>query len=1101
MAKALSAISRAMILVVLVAFVAAPTSLPGQEGRPWLGMDYGPFLCASIEAPTPAGNMTHKAVAIPLPLSSGQRYGVIFDTDLLRWSVGWIGSFVDLRGVVYDGVHGLHPEISGRTTWSNWVRPGWSTTGNFTDPRALPYGPIPERLGRWGGIYLHGDRVLLSYTVGETQVLETPEVIEHDGRALLARTVSLTGGDQCWHEVALGKFRFVDLATGESASSSMAYRTIAVSRLGRFAVGLVSSSDTLSWRTRDESLQLEVPAADLRRTSGVRFRLVLCEGDQATAVVQEYLRRAQPPRKLNAYLKGGPPRWSSVLRTQGTLNALPPESVTDIPLAASDSEQRVVIRRFRNHTVELGTENPALGDARIALVTEKAEAAAPVDLESKLFGYWSFDEGSGALAADAVREGRSFRIENPSWRRGYQDRSLEFEGRARAELLGPTPDFRDEDLTISVWIQTAADGTILSKASRSRNWMPDGKSLFVRDGRLCYDIGWVGVVESKSEVADSYWHHVAMTYESENSRVTLYVDGELETRRELRPRRPARDHSLRLGYTAADFPESSWFQGRLDELRIYQRALTAAEISVLADRQQRRRTEARALIDVPLGTHWEANDEFLELVVPPLAKPATARVLLWEGFVSQPEEVRVRLRELEAKVDSPYRVDAITWPADNPWQSWLRFGDFDFFADANRAAISTWSGDVWIVEGLSDSLAKLRWRRIATGLAQPLGLEIIDDKIYVVGRDQITRLHDLNGDGEIDYYENFNNHIQNSEHFHEFCLDLETDDVGNLYFLKAARHARDGLFPHHGTLVRVGADGKRLDVLARGLRAPNGLALAAGGRYYTTDQEGHWIPANRINVMEIGGYYGNAWTYWPDGPPKSYEPPLCWIHPSVDRSPSQPLWVDSSQWGVPVGSLLCLSYGTGRVLRVHTQKVGTSTQGGISPLPLRLPTGLLRGRFHPDNGQLHVCGLYGWSSEAQEPGGFYRIRYTGQDYPSLTRVRVLGTTLELQFAEPLSPEIAQDTSRYQVKAWGYQRSERYGSPRFDSQGKPGVDSWSVTEAAIDSTARTIRLTIPKLTPTMQIHVEYDLMTATGRPVTGNYHGTIHSTEAKGSKQQ
>ena len=50
----------------------------------------------------------------------------------------------------------------------------------------------------------------------------------------------------------------------------------------------------------------------------------------------------------------------------------------------------------------------------------------------------------------------------------------------------------------------------------------------------------------------------------------------------------------------------------------------------------------------------------------------------------------------------------------------------------------------------------------------------MNEQIYVLGRDQITRLHDLNGDGEADFYENFNNDCMVSEHFHEFALDLKT---------------------------------------------------------------------------------------------------------------------------------------------------------------------------------------------------------------------------------------------------------------------------------------------------------------------------------------
>jgi len=64
--------------------------------------------------------------------------------------------------------------------------------------------------------------------------------------------------------------------------------------------------------------------------------------------------------------------------------------------------------------------------------------------------------------------------------------------------------------------------------------------------------------------------------------------------------------------------------------------------------------------------------------------------------------------------------------------------------------------DVYVVKGIDDSLEHLTWRRIAGGMFQTLGLKIIDGNIYVHGRDQITILHDLNGDGESRLLRNFN---------------------------------------------------------------------------------------------------------------------------------------------------------------------------------------------------------------------------------------------------------------------------------------------------------------------------------------------------------
>ncbi|MBI3875066.1 MAG: heme-binding protein, partial [Verrucomicrobia bacterium] len=156
--------------------------------------------------------------------------------------------------------------------------------------------------------------------------------------------------------------------------------------------------------------------------------------------------------------------------------------------------------------------------------------------------------------------------------------------------------------------------------------------------------------------------------------------------------------------------------------------------------------------------------------------------------------------------DAPYVVDEITPPVPNPWNAKTFFGGFDFFPDG-RAAICTFHGDVWIVSGIDDKLDKLTWRRFATGLFQPLGLKIVDGKIYVLGRDQITRLHDLNGDGEADFYENFNNDTVVTPNYHEFALDLHTDSHGNFLFMKGAPWTPAVESPHQGTLLRVSKDG------------------------------------------------------------------------------------------------------------------------------------------------------------------------------------------------------------------------------------------------------------------------------------------------------
>ena len=321
--------------------------------------------------------------------------------------------------------------------------------------------------------------------------------------------------------------------------------------------------------------------------------------------------------------------------------------------------------------------------------------------------------------------------------------------------------------------------------------------------------------------------------------------------------------------------------------------------------------------------------------------------------------------------DGPFAVDTFRLPENNPWLCQLRLTGFDFLDGGRRAAVCTWDGDVWLVSGLDAPSGELSWKRIASGLFQPLGLKVRDGKIFVGCRDQIVILRDKNGDGETDFYENFNSDHQVTEHFHEFAMDLQIDADGNFYYAKAARHGKTALVPQHGTLLRVSRDGLRTDILATGFRAPNGVCLNDDGTFFVTDQEGNWIPKNRINHVKVGGFYGNMWGYHDVTDPSdaAMEPPVCWITNTFDRSPAELVRVTSDIWGRLKGSLLNLSYGSGKLFIVpYETKRRRDARRDVRLADRPLPTGVMRGRFHPKDGQLYACGMYRLGRQPDGPG-------------------------------------------------------------------------------------------------------------------------------------
>jgi putative heme-binding domain-containing protein len=435
-----------------------------------------------------------------------------------------------------------------------------------------------------------------------------------------------------------------------------------------------------------------------------------------------------------------------------------------------------------------------------------------------------------------------------------------------------------------------------------------------------------------------------------------------------------------------------------------------------------------------------------------------------------------------------FAVDVLTHPGSNPWNCQMRLTGFDFYADGRRAAVCTWDGDVWLVGGLDDPRKGLSWQRIASGLFQPLGLKIVQERVYVSCRDQIVILHDLNGDGETDFYECFNNDHQVTEHFHEFAMGLQTDAEGNFYYAKAARHGLPAVVPQHGTLLRVSKDGQRTDIVATGFRAPNGVCVNPDGTFFLTDQEGFWVPKNRIDLVEPGGYYGNFWGYHDvtDPSDKAMKQPLCWITNAFDRSPSELLWVTGDGWGPLKGSLLNFSYGYGKVYVVPHEKVAGQVQGGMCALPLPLfPTGVMRGRFHPGDGQLYCLGMFAWAGDRTQPGGFYRVRYTGKPVHLPVGLNARNDTMTIRFSSAVDAASAGDPKNYAVQTWSLKRSEQYGSKHYD-QGPLMVKA-----AKVSPDGKSVTLEIPDLKSTWGMEIKYSVRGSGGVAVDGVIHNTIH----------
>jgi hypothetical protein len=198
---------------------------------------------------------------------------------------------------------------------------------------------------------------------------------------------------------------------------------------------------------------------------------------------------------------------------------------------------------------------------------------------------------------------------------------------------------------------------------------------------------------------------------------------------------------------------------------------------------------------------------------------------------------------------------------------------------------------------------------------------------------------------------------------------------------------------------------------------------------------------------------------------------MVWMTNNKDRSPAELVWVPKHAWGNLGGSLLNLSYGTGRVFIVPSEEVDGQWQGAVCELPMpAFDTGIMRGRFGPD-GALYTCGMFAWAGNATAPGGFHRIRRGEAPAQVPLQVSAAKGSLTVTFSDPVGDPACS------MKTWSLKRSAKYGSGHFDER------ELAIRAVKASADGRTLTLDIPDLAPTQCYELKI------GDRV---LHGTIHS---------
>jgi hypothetical protein len=188
-----------------------------------------------------------------------------------------------------------------------------------------------------------------------------------------------------------------------------------------------------------------------------------------------------------------------------------------------------------------------------------------------------------------------------------------------------------------------------------------------------------------------------------------------------------------------------------------------------------------------------------------------------------------------------------------------------------------------------------------------------------------------------------------------------------------------------------------------------------------------------------------------------------------------------------------MSYGQSALYLVLRDQCGDEMQGGVTRIPLKFESSLMRGRFNDADGQLYVCGLQGWQTNAAKATAFQRVRYLpGKPLYLPTGMRVKDKGIELTFSQPLDPETANDAASYDIQQWNYKWTGGYGSDEYKpSDGRKGRDTLEVKSAKLSGDKKTVYLETPDLKPVMQVLIKAKLDAADGTEIDAEIAGTVN----------
>jgi 1,4-alpha-glucan branching enzyme len=209
----------------------------------------------------------------------------------------------------------------------------------------------------------------------------------------------------------------------------------------------------------------------------------------------------------------------------------------------------------------------------------------PATGATNLLAYWTFDEGSGTIAYDYSGNSNTGTVVlgGGTWTSGMVNGALSFDGQSTQVTVSNSLSLNPVNgITLAAWVNDASGGWYNTPRVLEKGLSDNQYALFINSsGSLEFLLTGVsnGAI-AVSPPSSGVWHHLAGTYDGASS-MSLYIDGQLVTQQVASGAVPVSTDPLAIGNKPGSASPYDFFNGNIDDVRIYGSALPASQVAQL----------------------------------------------------------------------------------------------------------------------------------------------------------------------------------------------------------------------------------------------------------------------------------------------------------------------------------------------------------------------------------------------------------------------------------------------------------------------------------------------------------------------------------------